>query len=162
MSLYDQCVTVIIPFARITNSCFTRRRGACCHHKCFCIEMCFVFLACLFRPSVAIRGLPQDMAVRPSRCPRRESPKNVNIKKYHRLVRFFADKYDGTEPIQIGKMKKSRIFSKVFPKLYIMLVVVPDEFDFSASRQGATSFPVLVQTYSRLIESNEIPYRTVP
>ena len=24
----DQCVTVIIPFARITNSCFTRRRGA--------------------------------------------------------------------------------------------------------------------------------------
>ena len=27
----DQCVTVIIPFAKITNSYFTRRRGACCH-----------------------------------------------------------------------------------------------------------------------------------
>ena len=57
--------------------------------------MCFAFLAVL---SVAIRGLPQDVAV-PSRCRRRESQKNVNIKKYHRLVRFFADKYAVTEPI---------------------------------------------------------------
>ena len=34
----------------------------------------------LFRQSVAIRGLPQDMAV-PSRCPRRESPEKMKIKK---------------------------------------------------------------------------------
>ena len=34
--------------------------------------------ACSVRLSVAIRGLPQDVAV-PSRCCRRDSPKNVNI-----------------------------------------------------------------------------------
>ena len=63
-----------------------------------CIEMCFAFLAAV--PSVR-RNSP--FATRygriPSRCPRRNSPKNVNIKKYYRLVRFSADKYDGTEPI---------------------------------------------------------------
>ena len=32
------------------------------------------------------------------------------------------------------KMEKSRIFSKAFSNLYFTLVVLPDEFDFSASR----------------------------
>ena len=36
-------------------------------------------------------------------------------------------------------MEKSRIFSKVFLKSYSMLVVVPDEFDFSVSQIGATT-----------------------
>ena len=49
----------------------------------YCITNAFVLrcasrAACSVRPSVAIRGLPQDVAV-PSRCPRRDSPKNVNI-----------------------------------------------------------------------------------
>ena len=80
----------------------TRTRGdlLIVDHKCFCIETCFAFLAAAgfsVRQS-RFRGLPQDAAV-PSRCRRRDSLKNVNIKKYHRLVRFFAEKYDVAKPI---------------------------------------------------------------
>ena len=54
------------------------------------IEMCFArdwpgFSVCL---SVAIRGLPQDMAV-PSRCLRRESPGKMKILKI--TVSYDAD-----------------------------------------------------------------------
>ena len=94
-------------------------------HKCFCIEMCFA-CSLLFR---------QGFAVCHKIWPyRRDSLKNVNIKKYHRLVRFFADKYAVTEPISMRKTKNLLIISKVFPNLYFTLVVVTDEFDFSVSR----------------------------
>ena len=84
----------------------------------------------VFRPSVAIRGLPQDMAV-PSRCRRRDSPKNVNIKKNRTLVRFFADNYFETETDYAENTRKSLIPEKVVCELYFQLVVVPERFDFS-------------------------------
>ena len=89
--------------------------------------MCFARgLAVLSR----FRGLPQDMAV-PSRCRRRESQKNVNIKKDHRLVRFFADNYFETETDYAENTRKSLIPEKVVCELYFQLVVVPERFDFS-------------------------------
>ena len=70
------------------------------------------------------------MAV-PSRCARRDSLKNVNIKKYHILVRFFADNYFETETDYAENTRKPPIAEKVACELYFKLVVVPDEFDFS-------------------------------
>ena len=96
---------VLVPARTVPNNSSTlnyAKYPGCiliCCHKCFCIEMCFAFLAAVLSVRQSgFRGLPQDMAVS-SRCRRRDSSKNVNIKKYHRLVRFFADKYDVAKPI---------------------------------------------------------------
>ena len=105
---------VLYEYSYFKEKCNPYTRCSYCH-KCFCIETCF---ACsLFRPSVAIRGLPQDMAV-PSRCRRRDSPGKMKIKK--------TDVSSQTENLLI--------ISKSFPNRYDRLVVLPDEFDFSASR----------------------------
>ena len=60
----------------------------------------------------------------------RFSRKNENLKN-RRLVRFFADKYYGTDTDNAEKHRKARVAEKVVCELYIMLVVVLEEFDFS-------------------------------
>ena len=69
-----------------------------------------------------------------SRCPRRDSPRNIQIKiitVYYDFPRINNMGYDGTESIQIGKMENLRIVSKVFPNRYDKLVIlILDEFDF--------------------------------
>ena len=77
------------------------------------------------------------MAV-PSRCPRRDSPEKIQILKTDVSYDYFADNYFETETDYAENIRKARVAEKVFWELYFMLVVVPDEFDFSVCRLGAS------------------------
>ena len=101
--------------------------------------MCFAFLAgCSVRPSVR-RHFAVCHKMRPYRRDALAAnlPKNFKFKN-HSLVRFFADKYDETVTDYTEKYRKARVAEKVVCELYFMLVVVPDEFDFSVCRLGAS------------------------
>ena len=46
--------------------------------------------------------------------------------------------HDGTNTSLIRKIEKARIVEKVFSNAYILLVLVPDEFDFIAADEART------------------------
>ena len=56
-------------------------------------------------------------------------PKKFKLKN-RRLVRFFADKYAGTDSDYAENTRKALITEKVVCELYFQLVVVLEEFDF--------------------------------
>ena len=108
----------------------------------------------LFRLSVVISRFATRYGRTVAMLSPQFSRKKSNL-KIRSLVRFFADKYAVTEPISMRKTKNLLIISKSYPNRYDRLVVVTDEFDFSASRYGATSFRVGV---SHQMKSRIVPY----